>query len=49
MNKQNDNRLTSSEVTSLWVQYIRETMAICISKYVVKITKDPDVASLFNY
>lgn len=49
MNKQNDNRLTSSEVTSLWVQYIRETMAICISKYVVKTTKDPDVASLFKY
>jgi hypothetical protein len=49
LNKKNDTRLTSSEITSLWVQYIRETMAICISKYVLATVKDPEVHSLFGF
>ncbi|MFS0901572.1 DUF3231 family protein [Priestia aryabhattai] len=28
-------RLTSSEITSLWAQYIQDTMSVCISKYVL--------------
>ncbi|WP_427127728.1 DUF3231 family protein (plasmid) [Priestia megaterium] len=44
-----DNRLTSSEITSLWVQYIQETIAICISKYVLATVKDSEIHSLFEY
>lgn len=49
LNKKNDTRLTSSEITSLWVQYSRETMAICISKYVLATAKDFEVRSLFEF
>ncbi|MGR6342046.1 DUF3231 family protein [Priestia megaterium] len=45
----NNNRLTSSEIKSLWVQYIRETMAICISKYVLATVKDSGIRSLFEF
>ncbi|MGB8271020.1 MAG: DUF3231 family protein [Priestia megaterium] len=45
----NDSRLTSSEITSLWVQYIREIMAICISKYVLATVKDSEIRSLFEF
>jgi len=47
--RRNDSRLTSSEITSLWVQYIRETMAICISKYVLATVKDSQIRSLFEF
>jgi len=42
-------RLTSTEITSLWVQYIQETMAICISKYVLATVKDDEIRSLFKF
>jgi len=35
------SRLTSSEITSLWTQYIQDTMSVCISKYVLAKVKDP--------
>ncbi|MDR4947253.1 DUF3231 family protein [Neobacillus cucumis] len=37
------------EITSLWTHYIRESMAICVSKYALKCIKDPDISSTFNY
>jgi hypothetical protein len=45
----NNSRLTSSEITSLWTQYIQETMAICISKHVLATVKDSEVRSLFEF
>ena len=42
-------RLTSSEITGLWTQYIQETMAICIIKFVLKHVKDPEISSLFKF
>lgn len=42
------NRLSSAEITNLWTHYIRETMAICISKYALKCIKDPDIRSTFE-
>lgn len=42
------NRLSSAEITSLWTQYIRESMAICISKYALKCIKDADISSVFE-
>ena len=42
-------RLTSSEITGLWTQYIQETMAICIIKFVLKHVKDPEISSFFKF
>ncbi|MED3939365.1 DUF3231 family protein [Priestia megaterium] len=39
------NRLTSSEITSLWAQYIQDTMSVCISKYVLAKVKDSEVSA----
>lgn len=47
--KKNDIRLTSSEITGLWTQYIQVTMSICISKYVLATITDPEIISLFKY
>jgi hypothetical protein len=43
------NRLTSAEITNFWVHYIRETMAVCVSKYALKCVKDPDIIATFEY
>jgi hypothetical protein len=45
----NKNRLTSSEITGLWTQYIQNTMSICISKYVLATVNDPKIFSLFKF
>ncbi|MDF2791224.1 MAG: hypothetical protein K0S80_4326 [Neobacillus sp.] len=42
-------RLSSSEITNLWTHYIRETLAICISKYALKCAKDTDIISTFEF
>jgi len=42
-------RLTSSEITSLWTQYIQDTMAVCINKYVLATVKDPEIYSLYEF
>lgn len=39
----------SAEITNLWVHYLRETMAVCMSKYVLKCAKDPDIISTFEF
>ncbi|GAA3332796.1 hypothetical protein GCM10020331_094300 [Ectobacillus funiculus] len=46
MNQSND-RLTSSEIANLWTHYIRETMGICMSKYMLKIVQDPEIHKNF--
>ncbi|UMZ36133.1 DUF3231 family protein [Priestia megaterium] len=45
----NKMRLTSSEITSLWTQYIQDTMAVCINKYVLATVKDPEIYSLYEF
>lgn len=45
----NNIRLTSPEITNLWVQYIQETMAICISKHVLATVKDSDICALYEF
>lgn len=42
-------RLTSTEITALWTQYIQETMSICISNFVLVHVKDPEISSLFKF
>ncbi|MEH7334848.1 DUF3231 family protein [Neobacillus drentensis] len=45
----NNNRLTSTEITNLFTQYIQETMSICVSKYVLDTVRDSEVLSLFEF
>lgn len=42
-------RLTTSEITGLWAQYMQNTMSICVSSYVLATVKDPEISSLFKY
>lgn len=43
-----ENRLNSAEITNLWTHYLRDTMAICISKYAIKSIDDPDIQMVFE-
>ncbi|KKI91278.1 hypothetical protein WQ54_15780 [Bacillus sp. SA1-12] len=45
----NNSRLTSTEITNLFTQYIQDTLSICISKHVLATVKDSDVRSLFEF
>ncbi|MED1203522.1 DUF3231 family protein [Heyndrickxia acidicola] len=47
--KNKEIRLTSSEITGLWTQYIQTTMSTCISKHVIATSKDPETISLFKF
>lgn len=43
------NRMTSAEVSNIWLHYIRETMAVCVSKYALKCVKDTDIIATFEF
>lgn len=43
------NRVSSQEISNLWAHYIRETMAVCVSKYVLSCAKDPEITSIYEY
>lgn len=45
---ENNNRLTSSEIANLWTHYIRETVGLCVNKYMLKIVQDPDIHKVFQ-
>jgi hypothetical protein len=45
---QKNHRLASSEISNLWTHYIRETMAVCISKYMLNIIKDIEIHNIFK-
>lgn len=40
---QNTDRLTSPEIANLWTHYIRETMGICVIKYMHKNIQDSEI------
>lgn len=42
------NGLDSAEITNLWTHYLRETMAICVHKHVLKTIKDHEIRSVFE-
>ncbi|MEK5521919.1 DUF3231 family protein [Heyndrickxia sp. FSL W8-0423] len=44
----NNERLTSSEISNLWTHYIRETMQICVTKYFLPIIKDPEIHKIYT-
>ncbi|MGS2779236.1 DUF3231 family protein [Robertmurraya sp. GLU-23] len=45
---QNTDRLTSPEIANLWTHYIRETMGICVIKYMHKNIKDSTIKKVFQ-
>jgi Protein of unknown function (DUF3231) len=45
---QKNNRLSSSEISNLWTHYLRETMAICVSKYALITIKDEEIHAVFE-
>ncbi|MED1203523.1 DUF3231 family protein [Heyndrickxia acidicola] len=40
--------LTSSEVASLWMQFITDSLDVCIKKHVLATVKDNDIRSIYN-
>ncbi|MFS0671585.1 DUF3231 family protein [Ornithinibacillus sp. 179-J 7C1 HS] len=42
------NKLTAAEISSIWVQYMSDTMAICVYKYFLKIVKDKEIKSIIQ-
>ncbi|MEH7416444.1 DUF3231 family protein [Neobacillus drentensis] len=47
MNTHSD-RLTSPEIANLWTHYIRETMGICVIKYMLKNIQDSEIKKVFQ-
>jgi len=45
---QKKNELTSPEIANLWTHYIRETLSICVNKYMLNTIQDPEIHSLFQ-
>jgi len=45
---QEKNRLTSPEIANLWTHYIRETLSVCVNKYMLHTIQDPEIHSLFQ-
>ncbi|AIE59773.1 DUF3231 family protein [Bacillus methanolicus] len=44
----NASRLSSSEIASLWMQYLQETSAVCGCKFVLATIKDPEIRSVYQ-
>ena len=44
----NSIRLTAPEISSLWTQYIFDTMSICFFRYALEHIEDQDIKSLYQ-
>ncbi|MGG0461359.1 DUF3231 family protein [Priestia aryabhattai] len=45
---QKKNRLTSPEIANLWTHCIRETLSVCVNKYMLHTIHDPEIQRLFQ-
>lgn len=41
-------RLTAPEISNLWTHYVRETMSVCVNKYVLVHIQDGEIRSVFD-
>jgi hypothetical protein len=41
--------LTSSEIASLWTQYMNGSAGFCINKYMIKIIEDTEIRAIFEF
>lgn len=48
MKPNNSIRLTAPEISSLWTQYIFDTMSICFFRYALEHIEDEDIKSLYQ-
>ncbi|NMD70125.1 DUF3231 family protein [Bacillus sp. DNRA2] len=48
METKNSIRLTAPEITSIWTQYLFDTMSICFFRYVLEHIEDTDIKSLYQ-
>ncbi|WP_339216749.1 DUF3231 family protein [Ornithinibacillus sp. FSL M8-0202] len=49
MDTNHNARLTSTEITQLWTNYMDDSMAICIFRYFFYIVEDNEVKELVKY
>lgn len=49
MNIKHNVRLTAPEIANLWTQYMNDTAAICFNKYALRIIKDENIRSLYQF
>lgn len=45
---QKNQRLTSSEISNIWIHYINETMSLCVNKYMLNIIKDKEIQNIYK-
>ena len=41
-------QLSAPEIANLWTLYLRETMAICMTRFALRHMKDEDIRSIFE-
>lgn len=47
--KSNTNALTAAEVSALWLQYLGDSMAICVYKYFLTIVKNTEIKPILEF
>jgi hypothetical protein len=47
-NKAKDNMLTAAEVSALWLQYLGDSMAICVYKYFLNIVENKEIKPILE-
>ncbi|MFE8695987.1 DUF3231 family protein [Cytobacillus sp. FJAT-53684] len=47
--KEKPNSLTAAEVSALWLQYLGDSMAICIYKYFLNIVEDKEIKVILKF
>ena len=47
-NKTNTNTLTAAEVSALWLQYMGDSMAICVYKYYLNIVENKEIKRILE-
>ncbi|MBY0200396.1 DUF3231 family protein [Priestia megaterium] len=45
---QENNYLSSPEISNLWTHYIRETLSVCVNKYMLQTIQDADIHNIFQ-
>ncbi|MEH7380285.1 DUF3231 family protein [Bacillus sp. JJ1533] len=47
-NNNNTNKITAAEVSALWLQYMGDSMAICVYKYFLNIVENKEIKSILE-
>jgi spore coat protein CotF len=44
-----ETKFTAPEISNIWMQYIRQTMSVCVNTYVLSSVEDPDIRAIYQY